>query len=45
MKLFRVVAVEKGSITMMFRVLAKDIEAAHKLGAACAMQPVRVIEL
>lgn len=45
MKLFRVIAVSGGSITMVFRVLAVDLEEAHKLGEACAGQQVRVIEL
>lgn len=45
MKLFRVVAVDKQYVTMSFRVLALDLEAAHELGAKCAGRPVRVLEL
>ena len=44
MKLFRVIAVDRWRVTMSFRVLAVDLEAAHELGAKCAGQTVRVIE-
>lgn len=45
MKLFRVVAVDKQYVTMAFRVLAESLEKAHELGAKCAGQPVRVLEI
>ena len=45
MRLFRVVAVQGWRVVMSFRVLAVDLEAAHELGAKCAGQQVRVIEL
>ena len=45
MKLFRVIAVDRWATVMMFRVLAASSEAAHELGAKCAGQQVRVVEL
>lgn len=45
MRLFRVVAVQGWRVVMSFRVLAVDLETAHELGAKCAGQQVRVIEL
>lgn len=45
MKLFRVIAVDRWLVVMSFRVLAMDLESAHELGAKCAGQPVRVLEI
>ena len=45
MKLFRVIAVDRWVVLMSFRVLATSLEEAHELGAKCAGQQVRVIEL